>query len=139
MGGWCRGVVTSLKPLQVQTDGSSRSFSWIQLRPCSDTRTSAGGYPNLPVDSTSSSTCVVCLINPPTFVCENGHLVLCRTCRRKIVFQRLQKLGEAPKSEQELQAKSLNRTVVACPVCRTESCLTPATKYNDQIYLQTDA
>ena len=112
--------------------------SWMEMRPCPDLRASpgSGNSENFTDDSMNSSTCVACLANPPMFVCEKGHLVLCRACRRKLVFQRLQKLGEAPRSEQDLQSKALNRTVVACPVCRTESRLTPVAKFSEAIYIQ---
>merc|ERR1712232_918525 len=110
----------------------------MQVRPCSGAKASAGSgsNPRSTDGSVSSSTCVACLATPATFVCERGHLVVCRACRRKLVFQRLQKLGDAPRSEQDLQAKTLNRTIVACPVCRTESPLTQAAKYDHQIYIQ---
>lgn len=82
--------------------------------------------------------CVICMTNEASFVCTKGHLILCRQCRRKLVFQTLTDTDPQwqSKSKRDLQARQLDRTQVACPICRAVSPLTPEGKFQGPVLYQ---
>merc|ERR1711879_1085714 len=83
----------------------------------------------------SDNTCVVCMDKKAEFVCRLGHLSVCRACRRKLVFQKLAGSHKhwAGKIQRDLEARQLDRTAVACPICRVESCLALSTKFDGSV------
>ena len=61
------------------------------------------------------SVCVCCLDQDAVLVGKQcGHVAWCRSCRRKAVWQHLGKNV----SRRDLSSKQLERTKIACPICR---------------------
>lgn len=129
---WSWGVVTNIDPLLIRRDTDTNSFNWKFVRSATKVRGACREEPKI---EDSGPDCVVCLTNKACFLCSNGHVVVCRTCRRKLVFQKLQDTGDGSvKSPQDLNARALDRTSVPCPICRSDSPFTYIDKFSAKQY-----
>lgn len=83
-----------------------------------------------------SATCVACIDNAASFAMKKcKHLVCCIPCRRKLVHGALMAAGgdRSLKFRRALNTKALERTIVGCPICRTEGYLVKREKLDEVI------
>ena len=75
-------------------------------------------------------TCCICLDAPPTWVFVScGHKCVCKACASK------QKKEAAKDSQQSKKGHhKKNGTLVSCPICRTQSRVTPFTCYQGEVF-----
>lgn len=99
-------------------------------------------YPNEVINALKESTelgdCVVCLESKALFVSKNcGHLVSCRSCRRRLVHEKMITLGVSSgtnKDRREINAQQLRGISVSCPVCRQEGLLVDHAKFSGVVF-----
>eukprot|EP00747_Dinoflagellata_sp_TGD_P217480 gnl/TRDRNA2_/TRDRNA2_89879_c0_seq2.p1 gnl/TRDRNA2_/TRDRNA2_89879_c0~~gnl/TRDRNA2_/TRDRNA2_89879_c0_seq2.p1 ORF type:complete len:309 (-),score=40.54 gnl/TRDRNA2_/TRDRNA2_89879_c0_seq2:217-1143(-) len=89
------------------------------------------------IGSLVTGDCVVCMENQANFVCSHGHLILCSSCRRKMVYEALAQTDPEwrNKSRRDLNARQLDRTAIVCPICRVKSSLAAAARFDGQIFV----